>query len=86
MATATINVRIDADLKREAEQIFSQLGLSTSQAIRLFYRQTVHEKGLPFQPVYNLPPETLEAMREAEEGRLTEVTLDELRAELHAIH
>ena len=86
MATATINVRIDAVLKREAEQVFSQLGLSTSHAIRLFYRRTVHEKGLPFQPVYNLPPETPEAMRETEESRTTEVTLDELRATFHAIH
>ena len=86
MTTATINARIDADLKRDAENIFSQIGLSTSQAIRLFYKQTILEKGLPFQPVYNLPPETLEAIREAEEGRLEEVTLEELKAELDAIH
>jgi DNA-damage-inducible protein J len=86
MTTATINARIDADLKRDAEHIFSQIGLSTSQAIRLFYKQTILEKGLPFQPVYNLPPETVEAIREAEEGRLEEVTLDELKAELDAIH
>ncbi len=86
MTTATINARIDADLKRDAENIFSQIGLSTSQAIRLFYKQTILEKGLPFQPVYNLPPETVEAIREAEEGRLEEVTLDELKAELDAIH
>lgn len=86
MTTATINARIDADLKRDAENIFSQIGLSTSQAIRLFYKQTILEKGLPFQPVYNLPPETVEAIREAEEGHLEEVTLDELKAELDAIH
>lgn len=86
MTTATINARIDADLKRDAENIFAQIGLSTSQAIRLFYKQTILEKGLPFQPVYNLPPETVEAIREAEEGRLEEVTLDELKAELDAIH
>ena len=86
MTTATINARIDADLKRDAENIFSQIGLSTSQAIRLFYKQRILQKGLPFQPVYNLPPETVEAIREAEEGRLEEVTLDELKAELDAIH
>lgn len=86
MTTATIKVRIDADLKRDAENIFARIGLSTSQAIRLFYKQTILEKGLPFQPDYNLPPETLEAVREAEEGRLEKVTVDELRAELKAIH
>lgn len=83
MSTATINTRIDSNLKHQAEAIFSEIGLSTSQAIRLFYKQTVHEKGLPFQPVYNLPPETLEAIREDQEDRLTEVSLDELRALFH---
>lgn len=83
MSTATINTRIDSNLKHQAEAIFSEIGLSTSQAIRLFYKQTVHEKGLPFQPVYNLPPETLEAIKEDQEDRLTEVSLDELRALFH---
>lgn len=85
MSTATINTRIDSNLKHQAEAIFSEIGLSTSQAIRLFYRQTVHEKGLPFQPVYNLPPETLEAIREDQEDRLETVTLEELRSEFNAI-
>lgn len=84
MSTATINTRIDSDLKRQAEEIFSGIGLSTSQAIRLFYRQTVQSGGLPFQPNYNLPKETLEAIRESEEGKLTEITMDGLRAMFHA--
>ncbi|MGI6075497.1 MAG: type II toxin-antitoxin system RelB/DinJ family antitoxin [Pyramidobacter sp.] len=86
MSTSTINTRIDSDLKRQAENIFSEIGLSTSQAIRLFYKQTVQTGGLPFQPNYTLSKETLEAMREAEEGKLEEVTLDQLKAELNAIH
>lgn len=84
MGSATINARIDSGLKHDAEAIFSRIGLSTSQAIRLFYKQTVQEKGLPFSPVYNLPKETLEAIQEDQEDRLTEVTLDELRAMFHA--
>lgn len=86
MTTATINTRIDANLKNQAENIFSQIGLSTSQAIRLFYKQTVLSKGLPFQPTYNLPQETLDAMREDQEGKLEPITLEELKAELDAIH
>ena len=83
--SATVNARIDPALKRGAESIFAQIGLSPSQAIRLFYKQTIHDNGLPFQPVYNLPPETLEAIREDQEDQLEEVTLEELRAELNAI-
>ena len=84
MSTATINTRIDSNLKHQAEAIFSEIGLSTSQAIRLFYKQTVQSGALPFQPDYNLPRETLEAMREAEEGKLTKITMDGLRAMFHA--
>ena len=84
MGSATINARIDPELKRDAEAIFSRIGLSTSQAIRLFYKQTIQARGLPFTPTYNLPQETLEAIREDQEDRLTEVTLDELREMFHA--
>lgn len=83
MPTATINTRIDSTLKHQAETIFSEIGLSTSQAIRLFYRQTVQSGGLPFQPNYSLPRETLEAMRESEEGELTETTMNGLRTMFH---
>lgn len=83
MPTTTINTRIDSDLKHQAETIFSQIGLSTSQAIRLFYKQTVQSGGLPFQPNYTLSKETLQAMKESEEGNLTEITMDELKAMFH---
>ena len=39
--TATIRARVEPDLKQEAEIVFSELGLSVTQAIRLFYRQQV---------------------------------------------
>ena len=46
--TAIISARIDPDLKRDAEQIFRELGLTTSQAITLFYKQVDIQRGLPF--------------------------------------
>jgi len=45
---SAISVRIDDTLKTEAESIFQQLGLTTSQAIMLFYRQVTLQNGLPF--------------------------------------
>lgn len=86
ISTATVNTRVDSDLKHQAEAIFSEMGLTTSRAIRLFYRQTLQTGGLPFQPNYSLSKEPLEAMREAEEGKSEEVTLEQLKAELNAIH
>jgi DNA-damage-inducible protein J len=46
--TAVISARIDPELKRNAEQIFRELGLTTSQAIALFYKQVDLQRGLPF--------------------------------------
>ena len=46
--TSTVRARIEPDLKDRAEQIFQQLGLTTTQAIRLFYKQVELQKGLPF--------------------------------------
>lgn len=43
-----IQVRIDDDLKKEAENLFSDLGLDTPSAIRLFLRQSVAHNCIPF--------------------------------------
>lgn len=54
--TSTIRARIEPDLKGKAEHIFKQLGLTTTQAITLFYKQVELTKGLPF--VVAIPNET----------------------------
>ena len=46
--TAHITARIDPDLKHDAEEVFKELGLTTTQAITLFYKQVDLERGLPF--------------------------------------
>jgi DNA-damage-inducible protein J len=46
--SSTIRAQIEPDLKDKAEYIFHQLGLTTTQAITLFYRQVELRKGLPF--------------------------------------
>ncbi len=47
----TVRARMDEDLKQDAEDILKQLGLSTSQAINLFFSQFVLRRGLPFDVV-----------------------------------
>ncbi|MBC8336283.1 MAG: type II toxin-antitoxin system RelB/DinJ family antitoxin [Anaerolineae bacterium] len=46
--TSTISARIDPELKNKAERVFKELGLSSSQAITLFYKQVELQQGLPF--------------------------------------
>jgi len=54
--TSTVRARIKPELKNKAEQVFSNLGLSTTQAITLFYKQVELQNGLPFDVV--IPNET----------------------------
>ena len=47
--SAMIRAKVEPDLKDEVEQIFRILGLSTTEAINLFYIQVRLRKGLPFE-------------------------------------
>jgi DNA-damage-inducible protein J len=62
--TEMIHARIDPKLKKSAEHIFSEIGISTTEAIRLFLKQVELHKGLPF-PVSVPNAETIAAMTEA---------------------
>lgn len=65
---ATVNARIDPELKNEAEAILGKVGLTSAEAVRLFYKQICLNKGLPFS--VKLPnKKTLKAMREADSGK-----------------
>ena len=69
---ATVHVRMDSKLKDSAESVFSQLGLSSSDAIKLFYKQVELNGGLPFEikiPASVLAKQRL--MHELEEGELS---------------
>lgn len=46
--SATISMRIDGQLKSETEAIFQQLGLTTTEAIKIFLAAVRNRKGLPF--------------------------------------
>ncbi len=66
--TSTIRARIEPDLKGKAEDIFKQLGLTTTQAITLFYKQVELKKGLPFD--VSIPNETtLKTFSDTDAGR-----------------
>lgn len=45
---ATLQVRMDAQLKQEAEQLFREIGTSFPEAVRMFARQSIAERRIPF--------------------------------------
>jgi len=62
--TTMVHARIDPRLKESAERVFSKIGISTTEAIRLFLKQVELHKGLPF-PIAIPNAQTTAAMREA---------------------
>ena len=62
--TRMIHARIDPKLKESAERVFSTLGISTTEAIRLFMKQVELHKELPF-PLTIPNARTIAAMKEA---------------------
>lgn len=46
---ATLQVRMDSELKEQAEQLYRQLGTSFAEAVRIFAKQSVEEKAMPFK-------------------------------------
>ena len=55
MTTSSLQVRIDSNLRQEAETLFSNAGLDMSSAIRLFLRQSVIRRRLPFEVITESP-------------------------------
>jgi len=49
MAQTNISIRIDEDIKIQAEDLFARLGLNMSAAVNVFFRQAVSEQAIPFQ-------------------------------------
>ena len=63
--TDTLHIRVEPEVKKNAENTLNQLGLSTSEAINIFLHQVILTGGLPFNvilPRYNT--ETEVAMKE----------------------
>ena len=64
---ANVNVRIDEETKRRAEDIFANLGLNSTTAITLFFRQVIRTNSIPFEIKLDVPNEaTTKALEEVE--------------------
>ena len=61
MATTNINVRVDSELKQEAEALFDDLGLNMSAAITMFLKSAVSHDGIPFEVKRAVPNEQTKA-------------------------
>jgi DNA-damage-inducible protein J len=68
--TTNINIRTEPELKQKVENLFSQFGITVSDAVNIFFHQSLMQGGLPFQmqiPQYNA--ETLAAIDDVNNNR-----------------
>lgn len=68
MAKTTANISIDAETKRQAQELFAEFGMDLSTAVTIFFRQAIWEHSMPFEISRHTPnADTIAAMKEAEE-------------------
>ena len=57
MAKVSTNVSIDADIKKQAQELFAELGMDLSTAINTFIRQSLRQRSIPFEITADVPNE-----------------------------
>lgn len=83
----TINIRVDAKTKKQAEKIFARCGYTTSSAVRLFLLRAIKENDWPFD-IHIPNAETIAAMKESRSGTISksygnvQEMLDEIYVEI----
>ena len=67
MSTTNISIRMDSELKSQADAFFGELGMNLSTAFNIFVRQSLRDGRIPFDITLHQPNrETIAAMQEAE--------------------
>ena len=70
MPTVSTSIKIDAKTKKEAQELFKDMGMSLTAAINIFLKQAVREQRIPFyvrEPKYK--EEVYQAMKDVEQGK-----------------
>ena len=68
MAMTKVTIRMDEELKKQAEQLFDEFGMNMTTAFTVFAKTVVREKRIPFEiGVSSINSDMLEAMKETEE-------------------
>lgn len=85
---SNITIRVDDELKQQAETLFDDLGLNMSTAMNVFLRQAVLHRGIPFDISLNIPnSETIAAINDVNNNRNISKTfssVSELMEDLNA--
>ncbi len=68
MATVNMSIRMDKELKKQADAMFSDMGLNMTTAMNMFLRQVVRQGRIPFEIATDIPnAETVAAIKEMDD-------------------
>ena len=68
MATVNMSIRMDTELKKQAEAMLSDMGLNMTTAMNMFLRQVVRQGRIPFEIATDIPnSETIAAIKEMDD-------------------
>ena len=83
--SSTITVRVEDKLKKEAGDVFKEVGMDMSTAITIYLKQVVRTNGIPFPVTAETPNAlTLKAIEEAEKGKMASFSsIDALMEDLN---
>ena len=88
---ATLQIRMDKEIKSQVEALYRGMGTSFAEAVRIFAQQSLREGGMPFRPTLktwdelsqqDIDKKLTASMDEAASGRVyTQAQLDEIMTE-----
>jgi DNA-damage-inducible protein J len=82
--TTNLNIRVDRELKEQAEAVFADMGMNMTTAINLFMRQTLRQGKIPFEiyadPFYSERNQQAlrRSIKQARQGKIVVKSLEEL--------
>lgn len=69
MPKISTNISIDADVKKQAQELFADLGMDLSTAINIYLKKALAEQGIPFEVTREVPNAvTAKAIKDSENG------------------
>ena len=69
MSKTSMSIRLDSEVKEQAQQVFSNLGMDMTTAINIFLRQAIQYQGLPFDVRLDENRKLLEVLTDLDQNR-----------------
>ncbi|CTN84322.1 type II toxin-antitoxin system RelB/DinJ family antitoxin [Streptococcus pneumoniae] len=69
MSKMSISIRLDSEVKEQAQQVFSNLGMDMTTTINIFLRQAIQYQGLPFDVRLDENRKLLQVLTDLDQNR-----------------